>query len=66
MKLELVQNGQSTVITEGTAISFPYDVSSVQGQPGVVEGSFDLYLYNEVTGMYDIYASYPVSFAQVQ
>lgn len=66
VRLELVQNGQSTVITEGTAISFPYDVSGVQGQPGVTEGSFELYLYNEVTGAYDIYASYPVSFAKVQ
>ena len=66
VRLELVQGDQKTVITEGSAISFPYDVSTVQGQPGVSAGQFDLYLYNEVTGTYDLYASYPVTFSQVQ
>ena len=66
VRLELVQGDRKTVITEGSAISFPYDVSTIQGQPGVSAGQFDLYLYNEVTGGYDLYASYPVTFAQVQ
>lgn len=65
-RLELKQGSEISVITEGSPLTFPYDVSAVEGEPGVTDGTFDLYLYNEVTGTYDLYASYPVTFSQVQ
>lgn len=61
----LEQDGNQTVLSEGTPISFPYDLY-VQGEPGVSTGRVYLYVYNDASGDYELLVTYDnIPFSQV-
>lgn len=58
VRLVLEQEGcPESVLLEGSSIVFPYDIY-VQGAPNVTTGRVSLYTYNEVTGDYELLATY--------
>ena len=65
VRMVLEQDGNQTVLSEGTPISFPYDLY-VQGEPGVSTGKVYLYVYNDVSGAYELLVTYDnIPFSQV-
>ena len=65
VRLVLEQNGNQTVLSEGTPISFPYDLY-VQGAAGVTTGRVYLYVYNDDSGDYELLVTYDnIPFSQV-
>ena len=65
VRMVLEQDGNQTVLSEGTPISFPYDLY-VQGEPGVSTGRVYLYVYNDASGEYELLVTYDnIPFSQV-
>ena len=65
VRMVLEQDGNQTVLSEGTPISFPYDLY-VQGEPGVSTGRVYLYVYNDASGDYELLVTYDnIPFSQV-
>ena len=65
VRMVLEQDGNQTVLSEGTPISFPYDLY-VQGEPGVSTGKVYLYVYNDASGEYELLVTYDnIPFSQV-
>lgn len=65
VRMVLEQDGNQTVLSEGTPISFPYDLY-VQGEPGVSTGRIYLYVYNDASGEYELLVTYDnIPFSQV-
>ena len=65
VRMVLEQNGNQTVLSEGTPISFPYDLY-VQGEAGVSTGRVYLYVYNDASGDYELLVTYDnIPFSQV-
>ena len=65
VRMVLEQDGNQTVLSEGTPISFPYDLY-VQGEPGVSNGRVYLYVYNDASGEYELLVTYDnIPFSQV-
>lgn len=65
VRLVLEQNGNQTVLSEGTAITFPYDLY-VQGAPNVSTGRVYLYVYDDASGDYELLVTYDnIPFSQV-
>ncbi len=65
VRLVLEQNGSQTVLSEGTAITFPYDLY-VQGAPNVNTGRVYLYVYDDASGDYELLVTYDnIPFSQV-
>ena len=65
VRLVLEQNGNQTVLSEGTAITFPYDLY-VQGAANVSTGRVYLYVYDDAAGDYVLLVTYDnIPFSQV-
>ena len=65
VRLVLEQNGNQTVLSEGTAITFPYDLY-VQGAANVSTGRVYLYVYDDAAGDYLLLVTYDnIPFSQV-
>ena len=65
VRLVLEQNGNQTVLSEGTAITFPYDLY-VQGAANTSTGRVYLYVYDDAAGDYELLVTYDnIPFSQV-
>ena len=65
VRLVLEQNGNQTVLSEGTAITFPYDLY-VQGAANASTGRVYLYVYDDAAGDYVLLVTYDnIPFSQV-